>query len=96
MQTTTVYLHQAEDAEDGYALSLPGDADESWRAEKGFGQKFRRVWTLEFHTAEPPSLQAIDWDAVLTRAIEAYSLNDPVITNYTWPLLAKESRGTVR
>jgi hypothetical protein len=96
MQTTTIYLHEAKDAEDSYALSLPGDADGVWRAEKGFGGKFRKVWTLEFQTAEAPSVQAVDWDAVLVRAVEAYSMNDPVITNYIWPLLEKESRRTVR
>jgi hypothetical protein len=94
MQTTTVFLHEASDAEDSYALSLPGDAPGSWRAEKGFGGKFRQVWTLDLQTAEAPSLQAVDWDAVLARAIEAYSMNDPVITNHVWPLVETESRGT--
>jgi hypothetical protein len=94
MQTTTIFLHQASDAEDSYALSLPGDAPGSWRAEKGFGSKFNQVWTLDLQTAEAPLVQAVDWDVVLARAIEAYSLNDPVITNYSWPLVARESRGT--
>jgi hypothetical protein len=28
----------------------------------------------------------LDWDAVLVRLIEAYDLNDPVITDFEWPL----------
>lgn len=83
----TVFLHQAADAEDSYAISLPGDAKGKWRAEKGFGQKFAQVWTVEFHSGQPPSLPVTDWDQVLTRAIEAYTMNDPVIMNYEWPQL---------
>jgi hypothetical protein len=92
--TTTVFLHEAEDAEDSYAISLAGDTPGLWRAEKGFGGKFKQVWSIDFQSAEPPSVLAIDWDQVLMRAIDAYSMNDPVITNYTWPLLAPECRNT--
>lgn len=92
LMQTTVFLYQAADADDSYAISLPGDARAKWRAEKGFGQKFKQVWTIEFQTAEPPSLNAIDWDQVLNRAIEAYTMNDPIITNYTWPTFDMEHR----
>lgn len=89
---TTVFLHQAADAEDSYAISLPGDARASWRAQKGFGQDFRKVWTIEFQSAHAPSIQATDWDQVLLRAIEAYTMNDPILTNYSWPSLDRHSR----
>jgi len=93
---TTVFLHEAKDAANSYALSLAGDSPGAWRAEKGFGQRFEQVWSIDFETAEAPSLQAVDWDEVLMRAIEAYSMNDPVITNYDWPKLAASCRGTAR
>lgn len=91
---TTVFLHQAADAEDSYAIALPGDNRGGWRAQKGFGSDFRKVWTIEFQSAQPPSIQAIDWDQVLLRAIEAYAMNDPIITNFTWPALDRESRAS--
>ena len=89
---TTVFLHQAADAEDSYAIALPGAARGSWRAQKGFGSDFKKVWTIDFQSAQPPSIQAIDWDQVLLRAIEAYTMNDPIITNFTWPALDRDSR----
>ena len=89
---TTVFLHQAADAEDSYAISLPGDNRTTWRAQKGFGQDFRKVWIIEFQSAHAPTIQATDWDQVLLRAIEAYTMNDPIITNFTWPSLAHDSR----
>ena len=89
---TTVFLHQAADAEDSYAISLPGDSRQSWRAQKGFGQDFKKVWTIEFQSGAASSIQATDWDQVLVRAIEAYTMNDPIITNYTWPSLGHQSR----
>jgi hypothetical protein len=95
MHTSTVFLHEAGDAVDAYALALPGDVAGSWRAQKGFGGKFHRVWTLDLQSDEPLPIQAVDWDAVLVRAIEAYNMRDPVITNFEWPLLGAASRGTV-
>jgi hypothetical protein len=91
---TTVFLHQAADAEDSFAIALPGDTRGGWRAQKGFGSNFKKVWTIELQSAEPPSIQAIDWDQVLLRAIEAYTMNDPIITNFAWPLLDRESRAS--
>ena len=89
---TTVFLHQAADAEDSFAIALPGDHQGSWRAQKGFGSDFRKVWTIEFQSAHSPSIHSTDWDQVLLRAIEAYTMNDPIITNFKWPSLARDSR----
>ena len=89
---TTVFLHQAADADDSFAISLPGDQPRRWRAQKGFGSDFKNVWTVEFQSSQPPSIQATDWDEVLLRTIEAYTMNDPIITNFTWPSLARDSR----
>ena len=85
---TTIFLHEAEDGENSYALSLPGDAEGAWRAQQGYGGKFKQVWSVDFVAGEAPSDRGVDWDQVLTRAIEAYSMSDPVITNYRWPMLA--------
>ena len=89
---TTVFLYEAADAEDSFAIALLGDTRGSWRAQKGFGSNFKKVWTIEFQSAKPPSIQAIDWDQVLLRSIEAYTMNDPIITNFAWPVLDRESR----
>ena len=91
---TTVFLHQAADAEDSFAIALPRDTRGSWRAQKGFGSDFKKVWTIDLQSAETPPIQAIDWDQVLMRAIEAYTMNDPIITNFTWPLLDRASRAS--
>lgn len=91
---TTVFLHQAADAEDSYAISLPGDPKGNWRAQKGFGANFKKVWTIDFQSATPPSIQAIDWDQVLLRSIEGFTMNDPIITNFEWPSLDRHSRSS--
>ena len=85
MESVNVHLHEAKDAEDSYALSVNGEAGR-WRAERGYGSAFDEVWTVELQSDDRPELQDIDWDAVLERVIEAYDLNDPVITDFAWPL----------
>jgi hypothetical protein len=88
MESINVHLHKASDAEDGYALCVEGDGPGSWRAERGYGATFQKVWSVEVQSAERPDLNQVDWDSVLERLIEAYDLNDPVITRFTWPLRA--------
>jgi hypothetical protein len=84
METTVVHLHEAEDAEDSFGLTL--EKEEAWRAVRGFGQKFRKIWSVELQGNAAPDLSHVDWDVVLERVIEAYDLNDPVITDFHWPL----------
>ena len=85
MESTIVHLHQALDAEDCFALAVEGEASGTWRAVRGFGQNFQKVWTIELQSTQTPSLLHTDWDAVLERVIEAYDLNDPLITDFEWP-----------
>jgi hypothetical protein len=85
MEARTVHLYQAGDAEDSFALSLEGDNPGVWRAVRGFGQKFQRVWSVELQSNQPADILFTDWDGVLERVIEAYDLNDPVITDFEWP-----------
>ena len=88
METRTIHLYQAADAEDSFALAVEGDNPGSWRAARGFGQRFEKVWSVELQSKESPNISDIlftDWDAVLERAIEAYDLNDPVIVDFDWP-----------
>jgi hypothetical protein len=85
MEATIVHLHKATDAEDAYALCVAGDKRESWRAERGFGQNFEKVWSVELQSDRRPNQLEVDWDAVLDRAIEAFNLSDPVIANFQWP-----------
>jgi hypothetical protein len=85
METRTVHLHRASDAEDSFALALEGDSSGTWRATRGFGQDFQRIWSVELQSERSPDVLFTDWDAVLERVIEAYDLNDPVITDFDWP-----------
>lgn len=86
MVATTLHLFQAMDAEQSFALKIDGDAD-TWRATQGFGQDFREVWTIEVQSAVAPNPLEVDWDQILDRAIEAYEMSDPVLTNFEWPHL---------
>jgi hypothetical protein len=86
MQTATVHLYEAADAQDSFALKLEGDQAFTWRAAKGYGRKYQQAWTVELQSERIPELNRVDWDAVLDRVIEAYSLSDPLIANYSWPL----------
>jgi hypothetical protein len=85
MESVTVHLHKAADAEDSYAICLEGDGEAAWRAQRGYGGNFERVWSVEFQSARAPAFQWVDWEAVLGRVIEAWDLNDPLITDFTWP-----------
>jgi hypothetical protein len=86
MESIIAHLHKASDGEDSYALCLEGDDGQTWRAERGYGGTFQKVWSVEIQSAQAPLLARVDWDAVLERIIEAYDLNDPVITDFEWPL----------
>jgi hypothetical protein len=86
MNSTNIHLLKASDAENSYAVTLEGDAQESRRAERGYGSAFDKVWTVELQSSKRPDLRQVDWDAVLERVIEAYDLNDPVIADFEWPL----------
>lgn len=87
MESINVHLHQATDAEDAYALSLDS-APTPWRAERGYGSAYQKVWSVEIQSRHAPDLRQVDWDAVLDRVIEAYDLNDPLITDFAWPTRA--------
>lgn len=87
MEVCTAHLYQAEDTEGSFALALPNDPPERWRAQSGFGRRFRKVWSIEFQSEAMPESRLVNWEAVLERALEAYSLSDPVITNFQWPQL---------
>ena len=85
MNSLSLQLFKAQDAVDSFALALPNDPAATWRAQTGFGSDFQPIWTLELQSANPADLRLIDWNSVLERAVEAYQLNDPVISNYAWP-----------
>ena len=59
--------------------------EQKWLARSGFGSQLEPVWSLELESAAPPGLETVDWDVVLERAIEAYRLSDPIVTNFDWP-----------
>jgi hypothetical protein len=85
MESIEVHLHRALDAEDCFALAVEGDSSGTWRAVRGFGQNFQKVWSVEVQSAAAPDFLHTDWDAVLERVIAAWDLNDPVITEFQWP-----------
>lgn len=85
MESNIIHLHKAIDAEDSYAICLNDDPRETWRAERGFGQRFEKVWSVELQSKAKPRVPAVNWEAVLDRAIQACSLSDPVVSNFTWP-----------
>jgi hypothetical protein len=72
MKSITVELHKAQDAEECYAMRFP--QEERWRAVNGYGSQFQRVWSVEFQGQMEAAESALDWDALLERAIEAYEL----------------------
>jgi hypothetical protein len=93
MDTKIIHLHKGN-ADDAWAINLVGDLSGVWRAEKGFGHSFYKVWSLEVQSPEAPDLLHVGWDAVLERAIYAYDLNDPVLSNFEWPLKHHASAGS--
>ena len=80
MNSLSIDLFQARDAEDSHAVALSDDAEGELRKQSGFGAEFEKVWTVEFQTPDAVDGASIDWDLVLERAIEAYQMSDPVIT----------------
>ena len=88
MNTRIVHLHRGKDAEDAWAINLVGDKSGVWRAERGFGNNFEQVWSLELQSESEPDFQSVDWDALLERAINAYDLRDPIMTDFNWPIRA--------
>jgi hypothetical protein len=83
MEKLALHLFKARDAEEAYAIRAPND--ERWLARSGFGSQFEPVWTLELQSDGAADQRAVDWDQVLERAVEAYRLSDPVLTNFQWP-----------
>lgn len=83
MVVTTLHLHEAKDAEGSFALKM--DDDDSWRATRGFGQDFQKVWSLEVQSLVAPNPLEVDWEQMLERAIEAYEMSDPLLANFEWP-----------
>jgi hypothetical protein len=81
METVTIQLYKARDAEEAYAIRRP--EPENWLARSGFGSQFEPVWTVEFQGSF--SSEPVDWQSVMDRAIEAYRLSDPIVTNFQWP-----------
>jgi len=92
MITTHLQLYKARDAEEAYAIRLRnGDA---WLARTGFGSQFDPVWSLELQTPTAADQNWTDWESVLERAIEAYRLSDPVITNFEWPRIDSKTNAS--
>ena len=85
MEKVALQLFKACDADEAFGLRFP--RDDKWLARTGFGSAFDPVWTLEIQSAQPVDRSRVDWENVLERAIEAYRLSDPVITNFKWPSL---------
>ena len=83
MRKVNLQLHKARDAEESYALKFP--AEEKWLARSGFGSELDSVWSLEVQTEDDFARDKVNWEAVLDRAIEAYRLSDPVVTNFQCP-----------
>ena len=81
-----MHLYKASDAEDSYAVSLNTDLPGTWRAQRGYGAAFQKMWSIEVQSEVIPDLNQVDWDAILVRAVEAYDLNDPLIVGFSWPL----------
>ena len=86
MEKITLQLFKARDAEESYAIRFP--KEDRWLARFGFGSQFEPAWNLELQCAKPLERYSVDWEVVLDRAIEAYRLSDPVITNFEWPIQA--------
>ena len=84
MENVAVQLFKARDAEEAYAIRFP--REERWLARSGFGSQLEPVWTLEIQSVEVIDLKSVDWNQILERAIEAYRLSDPVLTNFDWPV----------
>jgi hypothetical protein len=86
METRVVQLFEGMDGENAYALKLVGDEGVRWRVSKGYAQDYQPVWTVELQSERVPEPARVDWERVMDWVIEAYSLSDPVIANFRWPL----------
>jgi hypothetical protein len=86
MTSQTVHLYAAQDATDSFGLALPEDLAGVYRARRGYGSDFQKKWSVELQS-KVAQQSPIDWEAVLDRVIEAYTLSDPVIANFEWPTL---------
>jgi hypothetical protein len=86
MNSKIVHLHKATDAEDAWAINLVGDFSGVWRAQRGFGQNFQKIWSLELQSDTEPDLAHVDWDAVLEQAILSADMNDPIVPDFHWPM----------
>lgn len=91
MQTLNLQLFKALDAEEAYAIRLPHE--EKWLAQSGFGSQLEFAWNLEIQSEGACDRKRVDWEAVLERAIEAYRLSDPVLTNFRWPEYSSAQSG---
>jgi hypothetical protein len=87
MESTLIDLHRASDAEETYAICFATDPQKAWLTERGYGQKFEKIWSVELQSEHKPETLKVDWDSVMDRVIEAYRLSDPWIGNFSWPLL---------
>ena len=83
MEKVNLQLFKARDAEEAYAIRFP--QEERWLARSGFGSQLEHAWNLEIQSEAPLDRYTVDWEAVLDRAVEAYRLSDPVVTNFDWP-----------
>ena len=84
MEKVALQLFKARDAEEAYAIRFA--KEERWLARSGFGSQFEPAWTLEVQSEEGIDVKSVDWEQMLERAIEAYRLSDPVLTNFDWPV----------
>jgi hypothetical protein len=82
MNAISVELFRARDSEDSFAIRKPGE--QGWRAMIGFGSDFEKVWKLEFEGTSDVNEESLSWEALLGRAIEAYNMSDPVVTDMKW------------
>jgi hypothetical protein len=80
MRNLRIDLYRAADNDETFAIRLPTDNPHTWRAERGYGGSFQKIWTVEFEMKDDETVESLDWDALLIRAVEAYRLSDPVIT----------------
>lgn len=83
MEKVNLQLYKAPDAEEAYAIRFPNT--DGWLARSGFGSQMEPIWTLELQSNQPVEQRHVNWGAVLERAIEAYRLSDPIVTNFNWP-----------
>jgi hypothetical protein len=83
MNSISIELAKARDAENSFGIRPVGN--DHWLARTGFGSDLQPVWTVEIQGNLPSDKEAVDWDMVLSRIVEAYRLNDPVITGFDWP-----------